>query len=71
MGNQFAKQQARIEALFAECADRRAPDLFRRVLGVAHRGVARPEALTPSEIRELCYALIVHYAHMGIVARPR
>lgn len=71
MGNQFAKQQAHIETLFAECADLGPPDLFRRVLAVAHRGASRPDKLNEREIEELCYALIVHYAHMGIVATPR
>ena len=37
-----------------------------QLVALARRGVIGPETLTVPEIKQVCYALEVHYAQMGI-----
>lgn len=41
-------------------------DVHRRLLGIAKRGTIAPESLDLLEIKQVCYALEVHYAQLGL-----
>ena len=46
-----------------------APDpmaVHRRLLGYARRGLDDPAALSRAEVSQVCYALVVHYAQVGL-----
>ena len=58
--------QARIDRLFADPLAPVPLDLQRRLLNSAKRGVDDPASLSVTETQEICYALVVHYAQMGI-----
>lgn len=40
--------------------------VYRRLLGYAQRGMDDPAALSGPEINQVCRALVVHYAQLGI-----
>ena len=40
--------------------------LHKRLLALAKQGTVEPESLTRLEIAQICYALEIHYAQMGI-----
>jgi hypothetical protein len=55
--------QAEIDTLFE--ADKSKP-VHDRICEYAKRGVDAPETLSHLEVQQVCYALVVHYAQMGI-----
>lgn len=63
--DEFKMAQARIDALF-EGPDGAATPVHERICAYAKRGLVNPENLSPQEIQQVCYALVVHYAQMGI-----
>ncbi len=73
MMESFNEKQARIDSLFADLGKvgpsrRVTPSSAAedRVLGQAKRGVIDPDSLSRTEMQEICSALVVHYAQMGI-----
>ena len=58
--------QARVDKLFADPLMSAPSDAYRRLLSSAKRGVDDPASLSATETQEICYALVVHYAQMGI-----
>ncbi len=58
--------QARIDRLFADPLTPVPVELHKRLLASAKRGMNDPSSLSGKETRDICYALVVHYAQMGI-----
>ena len=70
----FKEKQARIDALFADLGKGRrdhatvdaGASACDRILRQAKRGLNDPDSLSRAEMQEICSALVVHYAQMGI-----
>ena len=55
-----------MDRLFADPLTPAAADAHKRLLTSAKRGISDPSSLSATETREICRALVVHYAQMGI-----
>ena len=58
--------QARVDKLFADPLTPDSTDMHKRLLTSARRGINDPSSLSAKETRDICLALVVHYAQMGI-----
>ena len=66
MTGDTSNDQARIDDLFANPLTPVPADTHKRLLSSAMRGLDDPASLSVKETRDICYALVVHYAQMGI-----
>ena len=61
----FENRQTHIDALLKSVREDPIP-VQKRLLRCAKIGMEVPTALTSNEVQQVCYALVVHYAQMGI-----
>lgn len=64
--DQFKEAQSAIDSIFEQLGTRESLPANERILALAKRGVDAPEVLSHKELQQVCYALVMHYAQMGI-----